>query len=410
MAVYTYRNTHPKPYVDLAVALAGGTPGTGGVAYVNTNPKAYIDAEFTAAGGTPPGSGYVNANPLAYINAGILTLDVPDPADTTAPNTTIDSGPSGTVSDNTPTFTFSSSEPGSTFETKMDAGAWTPSTSPKTYGELADGSHTFQVRATDAAGNTDASPASTTWTIATTTFPPTGLTLQWAPSDTSDWTTLIESAPGSSITDVTKDGAPAIRIYEAGPNSNSGDRVELHSLDLSEGGVDASSEAYYEWEFNISAATDVNNTNPDSQYANTINQFHGNENAGYTGGWRITTDSNLITVAVEGGLRVSSNNYEFEDYLTVGEITRDTWHKAGYHVQWNMDYQSESPTGFARAYLDDVLCDQFENVPTMGDKRVSGRIAGTGPTTAVMFRLGWYVQSVGAAGAEMWVRNVKVYT
>ena len=42
--------------------------------------------------------------------------------DSTAPETTIDSGPSGSTSDATPTFGFSSSEPGSSFECRFDAG------------------------------------------------------------------------------------------------------------------------------------------------------------------------------------------------------------------------------------------------------------------------------------------------
>lgn len=42
---FEYRNTDPKLYTDLGIALAGGTIGAGGVTYANTNPKAYIDAE-----------------------------------------------------------------------------------------------------------------------------------------------------------------------------------------------------------------------------------------------------------------------------------------------------------------------------------------------------------------------------
>ena len=161
-------NTNPRSYLALAIALLGGTPDSGGVAYANTNPKAYIDAEITAAGGTPPGSGYVNTNPIAYINSSVSTIS-PTAPDTTAPQTTITSAPSGTVNINTATFAFSANEP-ATFETKMDSGSWTANgtSNTKSYTGLSDGSHTFQVRATDQAGNTDASPASASFDIDTT--------------------------------------------------------------------------------------------------------------------------------------------------------------------------------------------------------------------------------------------------
>ena len=91
--------------------------------------------------------------------------------DTLPPDTSIQSGPSGTVSSTLATFQFSSSEPNSTFECSLDGAPFGSCTSPKDLTNLSNGSHTFEVRATDAAGNVDATPASRSWTIDAT--PPT---------------------------------------------------------------------------------------------------------------------------------------------------------------------------------------------------------------------------------------------
>jgi subtilisin family serine protease len=86
-------------------------------------------------------------------------------SDTTPPDTTITAGPSGTVPATTGTFEFTSTEPNSTFQCSLDGVAYAGCTSPKSYSGLSPTSHTFRVRATDAAGNTDQSPAERTWTV-----------------------------------------------------------------------------------------------------------------------------------------------------------------------------------------------------------------------------------------------------
>jgi hypothetical protein len=84
--------------------------------------------------------------------------------DTTAPQTTIDVAPPDPSTPDV-SFDFSSSEGGSTFECELDGGGFTACSSPASYTGLLPGSHTFQVRATDSAGNTDPTPASFTWTV-----------------------------------------------------------------------------------------------------------------------------------------------------------------------------------------------------------------------------------------------------
>jgi hypothetical protein len=92
--------------------------------------------------------------------------------DTNAPDTAITSGPTGTIDDQTPTFGFSSPEAGATLECRVDGADFEPCTSPYTTALLANGDHTFEARATDAAGNTDPTPASRTFTVKLDVTPP----------------------------------------------------------------------------------------------------------------------------------------------------------------------------------------------------------------------------------------------
>ncbi len=83
--------------------------------------------------------------------------------DVTAPQTTISGGPPARTRAATARLTFRATESGSTFECKLDEGASRRCTSPQSYKGINKGSHTFQVRATDGAGNKDATPAKRVW-------------------------------------------------------------------------------------------------------------------------------------------------------------------------------------------------------------------------------------------------------
>ena len=89
--------------------------------------------------------------------------------DTVAPSApTIDSGPSGFVSSTSASLAFTG-EASATFECRIDSGSWSSCVSPKSYASLSLGSHTFEVRQTDQAGNVS-TEASRTWTVDTFTL------------------------------------------------------------------------------------------------------------------------------------------------------------------------------------------------------------------------------------------------
>ena len=90
--------------------------------------------------------------------------------DLTAPETALTRQPAAVDNTAAPSLEFSGTDPGGgpvTFECALDVAPFAACTSPNVL-SLVDGSHTFAVRAVDAAGNPDATPASVTWLVDTT--------------------------------------------------------------------------------------------------------------------------------------------------------------------------------------------------------------------------------------------------
>ena len=135
--------------------------------------SADLDYTSTSAlvlnGGTIISSGSVPANLMlpAPGAAGSLGGNKNIVIDTTVLDTTINTGPSGTVASASAIFTFSSNKAGATFQCSLDGSPFAPCTSGIAYNALAEGPHTFQVRARDVNLNDDLTPASRTWTVDT---------------------------------------------------------------------------------------------------------------------------------------------------------------------------------------------------------------------------------------------------
>ncbi len=90
--------------------------------------------------------------------------------DGVAPNTTIQGHPANLTASKQAVFTFSGTDNVTpahalTFECQLDGGGFSSCASPKKYNNLSIGRHTFKVRAKDAAGNVDPTPATFTWNI-----------------------------------------------------------------------------------------------------------------------------------------------------------------------------------------------------------------------------------------------------
>jgi hypothetical protein len=147
------------------------------------------------------------------------TSSVSVTVDNTPPETTITSpvpGSGAAVS-----FSFSASEAGASFACSLDGAAFAGCSSPASYSGLASGVHSFQVRATDLAGNTDPTPAGQTWTtssgllLLSADFESGAFSLPWTVKTGADGTATVQSVTvhsgtyAASLTETTTSGSYA---------------------------------------------------------------------------------------------------------------------------------------------------------------------------------------------------------
>ncbi|HET7457404.1 MAG TPA: LamG domain-containing protein [Gemmatimonadaceae bacterium] len=88
-------------------------------------------------------------------------------ADTRPPVTRIQTTMPGLTNATSATLAFATGKPGVTYECKLDAAGWSGCSSPATYANLPDGTHTFSVRARDRYGIVEVTPPARTWTVDT---------------------------------------------------------------------------------------------------------------------------------------------------------------------------------------------------------------------------------------------------
>jgi hypothetical protein len=112
----------------------------------------------------------ITSNTFAGAN-NVFKTDMLSTGITAASNSTVDtlisSGPEASVASADANFGFSSNGAATGFECTLDSAPFEACLSPTAYAGLADGPHTFEVRAMDGSGAPDPTPASRSWTVDT---------------------------------------------------------------------------------------------------------------------------------------------------------------------------------------------------------------------------------------------------
>jgi hypothetical protein len=225
--------------------------------------------------------------------------------DATPPDTSIGAGaPAALTTSTSASFTFSATEGGSTFQCSLDGAAFSSCSSPRAYSGLADGSHTFQVRATDTASNTDPSPSSHTWTVDTT--PPVtsiGPTMPAANTSATSATFDLASNEAGSTFECALDGAAFAPCTTPANYSGLADGSHTFSVRATDqiGNLDASP-AGYTWQIdNVAPAIPTLTTPADTVATNSLPQLRAVFNDATAGGDTGTVEFQICSAAASAG-------------------------------------------------------------------------------------------------------------
>jgi hypothetical protein len=303
---------------------------------------------------------YDTSGKSASASVGVTVTNAPPP-DTTAPQTAITAGPSGTITTSSASFSFGSSETGSSFQCSLDGGPWASCASPKAYNSLSDGSHTFGVRATDSANNTDSTPATRSFTVdrgggSGGSGYPSLPEVDWD-GGFDPGCQLVGSGPGAWDANETNGGETntlgsttlernMVGEGECGAkftNAASGDQTRS---ELQRSSTGADPEFTYEMLVRVPSAQ----TFPKGASISQTKQEKSGGRGCYNGGWGITDG----TGATGGGLQYrtvfacTSPQGNGQQTFAAGILPRDQWFALRVHEKFSSDPQ----VGFLQAWVD----------------------------------------------------------
>jgi hypothetical protein len=201
--------------------------------FVNTNGSSYwpaAEASATVTGTATMSISWTIGTSSAWGAAiAVYPAAAGSGGDTVPPDTTITSGPPDPATSSSASFSFTGTDDVTptaslTYECKLDAQTFAACTSSKSYSGLSDGSHTFQVRAKDAAANLDPTPASQTWQVNTGSSTGTDMLPDLGMGRVSTFTIDKRTMPGHTLLRfsgmIANVGVGAFELYGSRPSTS----------------------------------------------------------------------------------------------------------------------------------------------------------------------------------------------